>query len=339
MIIDFRSDTFTKPTPGMLTAMTEANTGDDVYGEDPSVNQLEAMLAAYFGKEAAMYCPSGTMSNQIAIKVHTQPGDEVICSDLAHVYIYEGGGIAFNAGCQVRALEGDRGMITAAQVAAAINPDDVHKATTSLVCLENTSNRGGGCCYDIEEITRIKNVCRDNNLKLHLDGARLFNALVATGENPKTFGELFDSISVCLNKGMGCPMGSVLLGSAAFIRSARRVRKKLGGGLRQAGYMAATGLYAMEHHIARLAEDHLNAKQIAKYLLQKTFVGHMLPVETNILIFDVKDGWTAKRFADHLKQEGILVSPISETQLRIVLHLDITPAMVEKTCAVISAME
>lgn len=323
----------------MLTAMTEANTGDDVYGEDPSVNQLEAMLAAYFGKEAAMYCPSGTMSNQIAIKVHTQPGDEVICSDLAHVYIYEGGGIAFNAGCQVRALEGDRGMITAAQVAAAINPDDVHKATTSLVCLENTSNRGGGCCYDIEEITRIKNVCRDNNLKLHLDGARLFNALVATGENPKTFGELFDSISVCLNKGMGCPMGSVLLGSAAFIRSARRVRKKLGGGLRQAGYMAATGLYAMEHHIARLAEDHLNAKQIAKYLLQKTFVGHMLPVETNILIFDVKDGWTAKRFADHLKQEGILVSPISETQLRIVLHLDITPAMVEKTCAVISAME
>lgn len=339
MIIDFRSDTFTKPTPGMLRAMTEADTGDDVYGEDRSVNELEAMLADYFGKEAAMYCPSGTMSNQIAIKVHTQPGDEVICSDLAHVYIYEGGGIAFNAGCQVRPLEGDRGMITAAQVAAAINPDDVHKATTSLVCLENTSNRGGGCCYDIEEITRIKNVCRDNNLKLHLDGARLFNALVATGEDPRTYGELFDSISVCLNKGMGCPMGSVLLGSAAFIRSARRVRKKLGGGLRQAGYMAATGLYAMEHHIARLAEDHLNAKQIAKYLLQKTFIGHMLPVETNILIFDVKDGWTAKRFTDYLKQEGILVSPINDTQVRIVLHLDITPEMVEKTCAVISHME
>lgn len=339
MIIDYRSDTFTRPTPGMLQAMLTASTGDDVYGEDPSVNQLEATLAAYFGKEAAMYCPSGTMSNQIAIKVHTQPGDEVICSDLAHVYIYEGGGIAFNAGAQVRTLTGDRGMITAAQVAAAINPDDVHKATTSLVCLENTSNRGGGCCYDVEEIVRIKNVCRDHNLKLHLDGARLFNALVATGENPKTFGELFDSISVCLNKGMGCPMGSVLLGSAAFVKNARRVRKKLGGGLRQAGYMAATGLYAMEHHIARLAEDHLNAKQIAKYLLQKTFVGHMLPVETNILIFDVQGSWTPKLFADYLKQEGILVTPISETQVRLVLHLDITQEMVERTCAVISNME
>lgn len=339
MIIDFRSDTFTRPTPGMLRAMSTASTGDDVYGEDPSVNELERLMAAYFGKEAALYCPSGTMSNQIAIKVHTQPGDEIICSDLAHVYIYEGGGIAFNAGAQVRALEGDRGMITAAQVAASINPDDVHKATTSLVCLENTSNRGGGCCYDMEELNRIKNVCRDNNLKLHLDGARLFNALVATGENPKTYGELFDSISVCLNKGMGCPMGSVLLGSAAFIRSARRVRKKLGGGLRQAGYMAATGLYAMEHHIARLAEDHHSAKRIAKYLLQKTFVGHMLPVETNILIFDVYHAWTPKMFADYLKKEGILVTPISETQVRMVTHLDITPEMVEKTCAVISQME
>lgn len=339
MIIDYRSDTFTRPTPGMLRAMSTASTGDDVYGEDPSVNELERLLAAYFGKEAAMYCPSGTMSNQIAIKVHTQPGDEVICSDLAHVYIYEGGGIAFNAGAQVRALEGDRGMITAAQVAAAINPDDVHKATTSLVCLENTSNRGGGCCYDIDEIRKIRNVCRDNNLKLHLDGARLFNALVATGENPKTYGELFDSISVCLNKGMGCPMGSVLLGSAAFIKSARRIRKKLGGGLRQAGYMAATGLYAMEHHIARLAEDHHAAKQIAKHLLQKTFVGHMLPVETNILIFDVYHSWTPKLFTDYLKNEDILVTPISETQVRMVTHLDITPEMVEKTCAVISQME
>jgi threonine aldolase len=319
--------------------MSTASTGDDVFGEDPSVNQLESTMAAYFGKEAALYCPSGTMSNQIAIKVHTQPGDEVICSDLAHVYIYEGGGIAFNAGAQVRALEGDRGMITAAQVAASINPDDVHKAATSLVCLENTSNRGGGCCYDIEEINRIKIVCRDNGLKLHLDGARLFNALVATGENPKTFGELFDSISVCLNKGMGCPMGSVLLGSAAFIKSARRIRKKLGGGLRQAGYMAATGLYAMEHHIARLAEDHHHAKQIAKYLLQKTFVGHMLPVETNILIFEVQDTWTPRRFTDYLKKENILAMPISDTQVRIVTHLDITPEMVERTCAVISQME
>jgi threonine aldolase len=339
MMIDFRSDTFTQPTPGMLRAMSEAATGDDVYGEDPSVNQLEAMLADYFGKEAALYCPSGTMSNQIAIKVHTQPGDEVICSDLAHVYIYEGGGIAFNAGAQVRALEGDRGMITAAQIAAAINPDDVHKATTSLVCLENTSNRGGGCCYDMEEIVRIKNVCQEHNIRLHLDGARLFNALVATGTNPMTYGELFDSISICLNKGMGCPMGSVLVGSASFIKAARRIRKKLGGGLRQAGFMAATGLYAMEHHIARLAEDHLHAKRIAKYLLQKTFIGHMLPVETNILIFDVQEDWTPTLFASYLKKEGILVSPISDTQVRMVIHMGVTPDMIEKTCAVISEME
>jgi threonine aldolase len=337
-MIDFRSDTFTRPTPGMLQAMNNAAVGDDVFGEDPSVNKLEAMMAAYFGKEAALYCPSGTMSNQIGIKVHTQPGDEVICSNLAHVYIYEGGGIAFNSGAQVRALDGDRGMITAADVKAAINPDDVHKATTTLVSLENTANRGGGCCYDIDEIVRIKTVCEENNLRLHLDGARLFNALVATGENPKTYGELFDSISVCLNKGMGCPMGSVLMGSASYIKMARRVRKKFGGGMRQAGYMAATGIYALENHIERLADDHHHAKQIANALLEKTFIGHMLPVETNILIFEVKGHWQPKTFTDYLKNENILVMPISDTQVRIVTHLDITPEMVKKTCAVIADM-
>jgi len=324
----------------MLQAMTAAPTGDDVFGEDPSINKLEAMMADYFGKEAAMFCPSGTMSNQIAIKVHTQPGDEVICSSLAHVYIYEGGGIASNSGAQTRPVEGERGMITAAQVAAAINnPDDVHKATTTLVCLENTSNRGGGCCYDREEIARIRTVCQENNLKLHLDGARLFNALVAGDENPRTYGQLFDSISVCLNKGMGCPMGSVLLGSAAFIKSARRIRKRMGGGLRQAGFMAATGIYAMEHHIARLAEDHLHAKQIAKALLEKTFVGHMLPVETNILIFEVLGDWNPKYFADFMKKYDILVMPISETQVRMVTHLDVTPEMIARTCEVIASME
>jgi threonine aldolase len=324
----------------MLQAMTTAATGDDVFEEDPSVNKLEAMMADYFGKEAALYCPSGTMSNQIAIKVHTQPGDEVICSSLAHVYIYEGGGIAFNAGAQTRPIEGERGMITAAQVAAAINnPDDVHKATTTLVCLENTANRGGGCCYDLEEIAKIQTVCQENDLKLHLDGARLFNALVAGHEDPKTYGQLFNTISVCLNKGMGCPMGSVLLGSAAFIRSARRIRKKLGGGLRQAGFMAATGIYAMEHHIARLAEDHFHAKQIAKALLEKPFIGHMLPVETNILIFEVLADWTPKYFADFMKEYNILVMPISETQVRMVTHLDVTPEMIAKTCEIIGAME
>ncbi|WP_143307338.1 threonine aldolase family protein [Chitinophaga vietnamensis] len=337
-MIDFRSDTFTRPGPGMLQAMLQAETGDDVFGEDPSVNKLEAMMAAYFGKEAALYCPSGTMSNQIAIKVHTIPGDEVVCSNLAHVYIYEGGGIAFNSSAQVHAITGDRGMITAEQVQAAINPDDVHKARTSLVCLENTSNRGGGCCYEWEEILKIKQVCSQHNLALHLDGARLFNALVATGQDAKAYGAAFDSISVCLNKGMGCPMGSVLLGSHDFIKSARRIRKKLGGGMRQAGYMATTGIYAMENNIARLEEDHQHAKLIAQTLLEKSFTGHMLPVETNILIFELKGQWTPQLFADYMKREGILVMPISATQVRMVLHLDITPEMVERTCKIIMEM-
>ncbi|MFY0254270.1 threonine aldolase family protein [Chitinophaga sp. 30R24] len=337
-MIDYRSDTFTRPGPGMLQAMLQAETGDDVFGEDPSINKLEAMMADYFGKPAALYCPSGTMSNQIAIKVHTLPGDEVVCSNLAHVYIYEGGGIAFNSGAQVHAITGDRGMISAAQVEAAINPDDVHKARTSLVCLENTSNRGGGCYYDWEEMVKIGQVCKEHQLALHLDGARLFNALVATGQEPKSYGQLFDSISVCLNKGMGCPMGSVLLGSEAFIRAARRIRKKLGGGLRQAGYMAATGIYAMENNIARLAEDHLHAKQIAQALLEQPFVGYILPVETNILIFNINSPWTPQLFVDYLKQQGILAIAISPTQVRMVTHLDITPDMVAKTCEVIAQM-
>lgn len=338
MTIDYRSDTFTRPTPGMLEAMYNAETGDDVFGEDPSVNRLEAMMADFFGKAAALYCPSGTMSNQVGIKVHTLPGDEVICSQLAHVYIYEGGGIAFNAGAQVRPITGERGMITAAEIAAAVNPDDVHKARTSLVCLENTANRGGGCCYDWEEVLRIKAVCQEHNLKLHLDGARLFNALVATKQDPKAYGNVFDSISVCLNKGMGCPMGSVLTGSETFIREARRIRKKLGGGLRQAGYMAATGIYAMENHLQRLEQDHLHAKQIAHALLEKSFTGHMLPVETNILIFEVIGDWTPISFAEYLLREGIKVMPISTNQVRIVTHLDITEEMVARTCQVIDAM-
>lgn len=322
----------------MLQAMLGAETGDDVFGEDITVNKLEAMMSELFGMEAALYCPSGTMSNQVAIKVHTLPGDEVICSALAHVYIYEGGGIAFNAGAQVRALEGDRGMISSQAIEAAINPDDVHKARTSLVCLENTSNRGGGCCYDWEEILRIKAVCSANHLKLHLDGARLFNALLSTGQSAADYGATFDSISVCLNKGMGCPIGSVLMGSAAFIREARRVRKKLGGGMRQAGYMAATGIYALENHLHRLAEDHHHAKMIAGALLEKDFTGHMLPVETNILIFEVCGEWTPVKFRDYLAKEGIQVMAISPTQVRMVTHLDITPEMAEKTCEVIRSM-
>ncbi|MGX5820535.1 threonine aldolase family protein [Chitinophaga lutea] len=338
--MDYRSDTFTQPTPAMLEAMVNAPVGDDVFLEDPSVNKLEAILSARFGMEAALYCPSGTMSNQIAIKVHTVPGDEVICSRLAHVYVSEGGGIAFNSSAQARPLDGDRGMITAADVAAAVNnPDDPHKARTSLVCIENTSNFGGGCCYDFEEIVRIKAVCEERGLRLHLDGARLFNALVATGQTERQYGEIFDSISVCLNKGLGCPMGSVLLGSKNFIREARRIRKKLGGGMRQAGYMAATGLYALEHHVTRLETDHAHAKRIARALLEKTFTGHMLPVETNIVIFDVKAPWSPVTFRDYLAKEGIRVLAINPTQVRFVTHLGITPEMVDKTVEVIRGME
>ncbi|MEP6712725.1 MAG: GntG family PLP-dependent aldolase, partial [Ferruginibacter sp.] len=221
MTIDLRSDTFTKPSPAMLQAIMHAEVGDDVFGEDPTVNALEDFAKDMFRMEAALFCPSGTMTNQIGIKCHTQPGDEVICDKMSHVYIYEGGGIAFNSNCQVKALEGDRGRITASQVLEAINPDDVHKARTSLVCLENTANRGGGSCYDFKDIQEIKEICIANNLKLHLDGARLFNALVSQNETPRQYGEIFDSISICLSKGLGAPVGSLLLGNKEYIKQAR----------------------------------------------------------------------------------------------------------------------
>ncbi len=338
MITDLRSDTFTKPTPAMLEAMFNAKVGDDVFGEDPSVNQLEAMAAEMFGMEAAVFCPSGTMTNQVGIKCHTQPGDEVICEQQSHVYIYEGGGIAFNSGSQVKALVGDRGRITAEQVAAAINPDDVHKARTSLVSLENTANRGGGSCYDFNEFQLIKEVCLQNKLKLHLDGARLWNALVANSESPKAYGEVFDSISICLSKGLGTPLGSLLLGDFDYIKKARRVRKVFGGGMRQAGYMAAAGIYALENNITRLSEDHHHAKQIAEELLQKDFIGKMMPVETNILIFEVTGSYTPNEFCDTLKRYDILCLPISPTQVRMVTHLDITKEMIKDLIELIAAL-
>jgi threonine aldolase len=326
-MIDLRSDTFTLPTPGMLEAMMKAPVGDDVFGEDPSVNLLEQRMASLFNTEAALYCPTGTMSNQIGIKAHTQPGDEVICEQSAHVYIYEGGGIAFNSGAQVRTLEGDHGRIRAEQVATAINPDDVHKARTSLVCLENTSNRGGGSCYDLEEIRRIREVCDQHRLLLHLDGARLFNALVAKQQAASDYGHLFNSISVCLNKGMGCPIGSVLMGSKDFIRRARRIRKVLGGGMRQAGYMAAAGLYALDNHIGRLAEDHNHAQLIGAALMQTDYMESLLPVSTNIVIAKIKAPWKPAQITELLKAKQILALPVSPTQIRMVLHLGITPEM------------
>ncbi|MCC6693611.1 MAG: threonine aldolase, partial [Chitinophagaceae bacterium] len=249
MQIDLRSDTFTKPGTAMLDAMIKAEVGDDVFGEDPTVNQLEAFAAEIFGMDAALFCPSGTMTNQIAIKCHTLPGQEVICEKESHVYLYEAAGIAFNSACQVKTIEGERGMITAGQVLEAINPDDIHRPVSSLVSLENTTNRGGGACYDFAEIQHIKEVCLKHNMKLHLDGARLFNALLAKQESPGQYGGIFDSISICLSKGLGAPVGSVLLGNAAFIKQARRVRKLMGGGMRQAGYLAAAGIYALENNI------------------------------------------------------------------------------------------
>lgn len=330
--MDYRSDTVTRPTAGMLQAMIEAKTGDDVFGEDPTVNALEKRMSEMFGMEAALFCPSGTMTNQIAVKGHTQPGDEAICSDLAHVYVYEGGGMAANSGVQPRLIPGNMGRFSARQVEQAINPPDLHRPVTKLVCLENTVNRGGGCCYDFKEIRAIREVCDKHDLKLHLDGGRLFNALVAKGETPKQYGGVFDSISVCLSKGLGCPVGSVLLGSKDFIFRCRRIRKRLGGGMRQAGILAAAGLYALDHHIERLSEDHSHALQIAKVLHQKEFVDKILPVETNILIFEVKGRFTAASFSQKLKELGILALPVSHTGIRMVLHLDITPKMVEKTC-------
>lgn len=337
-MIDYRSDTFTKPTKPMLEAMFRAEVGDDVFGEDPTVNKLEAYTASIFGMEAGIFCPSGTMTNQVAIKCHTQPGDEVICDRLSHVYIYEGGGIAFNSGCQVKPITGDRGRINAAQVLESINPNDVHKPVSKLVSLENTANRGGGSCYKFSDILEIKKVCVENNLHLHLDGARIFNAITAMKEDTKDYGKIFDSISVCLSKGLGAPVGSVLLGNKIFIQKARRVRKVFGGGMRQAGYLAAAGLYALQNNIERLHQDHLHTKKIADALRKKNFIGEIMPVETNILIFEISGHYTPKSFAEKLKQHGILVMPISETQVRMVLHLDVSEKMVNETIEVIHTL-
>lgn len=340
MIIDFRSDTVTKPTAAMLDAMYKAKVGDDVFCEDPTINELENFAADMFGMEASIFCPSGTMTNQIAIKCHTQPGDEVICDRSSHIFQYEGGGIAFNSGCSVNVIDGYRGLVTAQQVEYCINnKDDVHKAYTSLVSLENTSNRGGGSCYNFNEILAIKKVCNKHQLKLHIDGARLFNAIIANQETPKQYGETFDSISICLSKGLGTPVGSLLIGSKEFIKKARRIRKVFGGGMRQAGYLAAAGLFALQNNVNRLNDDHSNAKKITTALQEKDFVDTILPVETNIIIFSVKNGMTPKLFIEKMKEQNILMFPISPTQVRIVVHLDISQEMVDKTIDIIKAMQ
>ena len=338
MIIDFRSDTVTKPTAAMLHSMMAAKVGDDVFSEDPSINELEDMSAEMFGMESGLFCPSGTMTNQIAIKCHTQPGDEVICDESAHVYQYEGGGIAFNSSASVKLLFGDRGRINAEQVKAAINADDNHKANTSLVCLENTSNRGGGSCYNFNEIKKIKEVCIENRLALHLDGARLWNAMVAKNETAKQYGEAFDSISICLSKGLGCPVGSVLIGKKDFIKKARRIRKVFGGGMRQAGFLAAAGIYALKNNIERLKQDHDNAKLIGDVIAKTSMTKSVFPVETNIIIFETVTSVTAAEIVEKLKQKNILCYAIAPDRVRLVVHLDITEEMVNKTIEILKAL-
>jgi threonine aldolase len=324
MIVDLRSDTLTKPTPGMMEAMMAAQVGDDVFGEDPSINALQEKMAAMFGMEAALFVPSGTMANQIAIKVHTQPGDEVICDQLSHIYNYEGGGIAFNSGASVRLLQGERGVFSAKQVKDAILGPESYYAHSSLVVIENTVNKGGGSIWTLDKIKSIRELCLQNKLKLHLDGARLFNALVESGESTLDYGKTFDSISICLSKGLGTPVGSVLIGTKEDIHKAHRYRKVMGGGMRQAGFLAAAGIYALDHHIDRLKIDHENARKIAEKLRTISIIEEVLPVESNILIFRLKDENTAGAFLKTLNENGILAAPFGPTNIRFVTHLDIS---------------
>ncbi len=330
-MIDLRSDTVTRPSRAMLDAMMAARVGDDVFGDDPTVNALEEMASAMFGMEAALFCPSGTMTNQVAINVHTRPGDEVICHRFSHVYYYEGGGMMKNSGVSVCLLDGPRGMITAEEVEAHINPEeDPHRPLTRLVEVENTMNKGGGACYNFEELERISAVCRRRGLKYHLDGARLFNAMAARNERPVQYGAIFDSISICLSKGLGAPVGSLLIGNKAFIKQARRVRKAFGGGMRQTGYLAAAGIYALENNIIRLAEDHARARYIGNLLGSLSFVEEVLPVETNIIIFRLHPSMKVKDFILKLKENDIHALFLDNRTVRFVTHLDFTEEMTVK---------
>jgi len=328
MEINLVSDTVTKPTNEMLQQMFRSKVGDDVYKQDPTVNELEEMVANIFGMEAALFFPSGTMANQTAIKLHTNPGEQVICDKWAHIFHYEGGGASFNSGVSCNLVDGNRGMITAEQVKDAINPPEFyHSPLTSLVSIENTTNKGGGACYEMEDLRKIKEVCTENNLKYHLDGARIWNALVAKRQNPRHFGEIFDTISVCLSKGLGAPVGSVLLGDKETMNRALRVRKIFGGGMRQAGYLAGAGIYALQHNVSRLQEDHNKAKELAFILKQLPWVESVEPVETNILIFSVKAGIDENGVIAKFKEKNILISSLGKGKIRIVTHLDYRDVM------------
>ncbi|MBC7885561.1 MAG: aminotransferase class I/II-fold pyridoxal phosphate-dependent enzyme [Saprospiraceae bacterium] len=331
-MINLISDTVTKPTPGMLAYMMRAETGDDVFGEDPSVNALQERVADMFGKEAALFCPSGTMTNQIAIKVNTKPLDEIICDVDSHVYQSETGGYAFNSGVAINLIQGTNGKITAGQVSTSIKPGFDWQPLSKLVVIENTNNKGGGSYYTLDEIIPIASLCRQKGLRMHLDGARLFNALAETHEDTKTWGSYFDTISVCMSKGLGAPVGSLLIGEKDLIREARRFRKVMGGGMRQAGYLAAAADYALDHHMVRLKDDNDRAKQIGEILHTMPYVKYLKPVQTNIVIFQLQDNIKDDDFLVLLKTKGILAAPFGENTIRFVLHLDITEDMMFSIC-------
>ena len=328
MIIDLISDTVTKPTPKMLESMMNAKVGDDVFKMDSTTNELQKKAAAMFGMEDALFFPSGTMANQTAIKLHTQPGDKLFCDKYAHVYNYEGGGAAFNSGVTCKLINGDRGMFTAKQLQEAIiGRSDIHVPYSSLVCIENTTNKGGGACWDFSELEKLQKLSKQNNLAFHLDGARLFNALVAKNESPEQYGALFDTISICLSKGLGAPIGSILLGSKVHIAKALRIRKLLGGAMRQVGFLAAAGIYALDNHVERLAEDHKKAKEIGQVLEEVSYVTKVETIETNIVIFYVNKKIGDTNFIQKMAAKNILLTPMGEGKIRIVTHLNYTNKM------------
>jgi threonine aldolase len=338
MIIDLRSDTVTLPTPEMKEAMFNAKVGDDVFEDDEAVNELEALGAEMFGTEAAIFCPSGTMTNQIGIKIHANSPGELICDELSHVYKYEGGGIGFNSGLATKLIKGTAGQITAAQIEAAINPDDIHFPETQLVSLENTCNKGGGTFYELDELKKIRTLCTEKGLKLHLDGARIFNALVEADYSAKDIGAQFDTISICLSKGLGAPVGSLLLGTKTDIKKARRIRKIFGGGMRQAGYLAAAGTYALQNNIERLKEDHKRAKDLGNALNGLSYVKTVLPVITNIVIFEVVENIDFNVIIKNLADQNIKVVPFGPQQIRLVTHLNYTDEMLTETIKALKSL-
>lgn len=338
-MIDLRSDTVTKPSKAMLEAMFSAEVGDDVFNEDPTVQKLEQKLATMFGHEAALFCPSGTMCNQIAMKVHTEPMDEIITDKLSHIYYYETGGYAFNSGCSVKLIDGNQGRITAQQIVESIQPDFDWLPVSKLVVVENTCNKGGGAIYEVNDLKEIAKACKENNLRLHLDGARFFNALTASQTKLEDYHNLFDSISICLSKGLGAPIGSVLIGNAKFIKRARKVRKAFGGGMRQVGILAAAGLYALENNVALLENDHKNAKHLAEILAKQTYVKSVVTPQTNIVLFDLNDNLKVADFLEYLKENEVLAVQFGPQTIRLVTHLDVSEEAVERVAKVLSKFD